>query len=117
MSDIDAIFEKLDTDVPVQSIRQEIAALITKHLKQLQGALGYWEKFHFLSAISALAWNRNPAEKYKSSAWLRLCLVNIEKGFVPKNERNENYARKDAQIEALTYEQLVEMLNETMKSD
>ncbi len=116
MNDIHAIFEKLDTDVPAKEIRQAIAALIAKCLKKKSQSLGYWEKLHFLSAISALAWNRGSSSQ-PTSTWLRLCLVNIEKALVPKNQRNENYGRKDSQIDALTYEQLVNVLNDTTKAD
>ena len=115
MSDIDSIFQKFDTNVPVSEIRQEIAALIADHMNQMRQSLGYWEKSHFLSAIAALAWNRPSQEPH--SAWLRLCLVNIESALVPKDQRDENYGRKDPKIEALTYEQLVGALNDTIRSD
>lgn len=107
---IDSIFEKLATGVSAQEIRRDIAELIRNCLEQMRDSLGYWEKEHFLFAISALAWNRSPPQEEPTDIWLRLCLVSLEKAFTPKDERGEEQGSNDAAIEDLTYEQLVRNL-------
>ena len=53
------------------------------------------------------------AQHQPTTAWLRLSLVDLEKALVPANQRNEHYAPRNEQLDALTYEQLkraIEML-------
>jgi len=45
-----------------------------------------------------------------TGSWLRLCLFNLEKALVPKEQRNENYTPRNRQLDALTFEQLKEAL-------
>lgn len=109
MPTVDSILQQLDENHrDIKEIRCAIADLIEHHLQALKSSLGYWEKAHFANAIASLAWNINSRHQ---AAWLRLCLVNVEKALVPANQRNENYTPRDNQLEALTYEQLIEDIN------
>ncbi len=108
MEEVNAILRKLDHNGDIGEIRSEIADLIAQCLQQAQGALGYWEKVHFVGAIAAFGSNIDLGQP--TQLWLRLCLLNLEKAFVPAEQRNEDYAPRDDQIDALTFEQLMEML-------
>jgi hypothetical protein len=110
MEEIDALFQRLNEGNDIGEIRNDIADLISQCLQQMQGALDYWEKLYFAHAIAALGWNKVPGAQ-PTPVWLRLCLVDLEKAFVPAEQRDEDHVPKDDQIEALTFEQLMEMLN------
>jgi hypothetical protein len=103
MEGIDSILQKLEAleaNMNVKNInyiRKEIADLIIERLKSVKDSLGYWEKLHFAYAIATL-----------KTSWLRLCLVTLEKAFIPAGERDEYYIPRDNQIDSLTYEQLME---------
>jgi hypothetical protein len=102
---VDSILQKLDKGGDIKKIRGEIADLIFEHLQLVQKSLGYWEKMYFAYAINALAWNINSSHE---PSWLRLCLVSLEKAFIPAAERNEKYSRLEKQIDTMTYVQLME---------
>jgi hypothetical protein len=88
--------------------RNEIARLIDETLEQLKESLGPWEKAHIANAIAALSWGEG--RKPPTDAWLHLAAANVEAAKVPKAERNESYAPVEAQLAALTYEQLRDAL-------
>jgi hypothetical protein len=48
-----------------------------------------------------------------TTAWLRLCLIDLEKALTPKEERNDRYFRPGAEADAAdrSYEQLVATLD------
>ena len=110
MPNVDSILQQLDENRDIKEVRAAVADLIEHYLEALKGSLGYWEKAHIANAIAALAWNINSRHQ-PTSAWLRLCLVNVEKALVPANQRNENYTQRDKQLEALTYDKLTEDIN------
>jgi hypothetical protein len=107
MKEIDELFERLDKDRDVDGIRRDIADLISKSIAQKREAFGYWEKAQFAHAIAALAHNVQAGHR-DSTSWLRLCLVSIENAHVPPDERSEDYTARNKQIEALTFEQLMD---------
>ena len=109
MTEVDAILRKLDNGGDIAEVRNEIANLIGDRIRQVRGLLGYWEKAHFANAIASFAWNTN-SQHQPTTSWLRLCLVNLEKSLVPASQRNENYTPRDHELDALTYEQLMEAL-------
>jgi hypothetical protein len=61
MEDINSIIERLDKGWDVKEARRAVADLIVEYMQSAQGSFGYWEKFHFANAISALAWNKGDA--------------------------------------------------------
>jgi hypothetical protein len=107
--EIDALFQGLTANDEIGGIRLDIANLIADQLRRKRKSLGYWEKAHFANAIAALGWNIS-ARRQPTTSWLRLCLVNLEKALVPGAQRNENYAPHNDQLDALTYDQLLEAI-------
>lgn len=106
MQDLDALFERIDRDRDVDGLRLAIAEAIATGLRELRESFGYWEKVHFAQAIAALAWNVNAGDR-DATSWLRLCLVDLELAYAPTDERSEDYAPRNQQIDALTYEDLL----------
>lgn len=106
MEEINELFERLDKDKNVDGIRLDIANLIAKSLIQKKEAFSYWEKAQFAHAIAALA--QNIQGRQDSTSWLRLCLVSIENAHILPGERSEDYAARNKQIEALTFDQLMD---------
>ena len=107
MTDIGALFERLDRDQDTVGLRLDIADAIARSLIETRNSFGYWEKAHLAQAIAALAWNINIGDR-DTRSWLRLCLVNLELAHVPEDERSEDYAQRDGQVETLTFEQLMD---------
>jgi hypothetical protein len=106
MKNIDEIFERLDGNENIESIRLDIANLIAESLVQKRDSLGYWGKAHFADAINALGYNIHAGNR-DSSAWLKLSLNNIINAHIPHNERSEEGSPKSQQIEELTFDHLV----------
>lgn len=107
MKEINEFFERLDKDEDVDRIRLDIANLIAKSLTQKREVFGYWEKALFAHAIAALAQNVHAGHR-DSTLWLRLCLVSIENAHTPPDERSEDYTARKKQVEALTFDQLMD---------
>lgn len=112
IEDVDSIFQKLDTGEDINKIRGKIADLIFNYLQLMEKPLGYWEKMYFANSIVALAWNINSSHQPPPDSWLRLCLVNLEQAFVPREQRNENYTPRNSQIDSITFERLIEAIKE-----
>ena len=100
------MFEMLANDPDINKVRKSIADLIVEYLEEKKNSLGYWEKYDFAFAIIALKTNLG-SKIIPTDIWLRLCLICLENAFIPKDKRNEEYTRKDNEIDALTYQQLL----------
>lgn len=109
MQKIEALLQQLDGNCNPNDVRGAIADLIVANLQAMKDSLGYWETAHFANAIAALALNTHSLHQ-PTTAWLRLCLVDLEMVLVPENQRDENHLLKDTQLESLTYEQLLETI-------
>jgi hypothetical protein len=109
MQKIESLLQQLDGDYDLKDLRNAISDLIVNHIQALKDSLGYWEKTHFANAIAAFALNMNSLHQ-PTTAWLRLCLVDLEKVLVPESQRNESYMLQDEQLESLTYEHLIETI-------
>jgi hypothetical protein len=107
MKEINEFFERLDKDKNVDGIRLDIANFIAKSLTQKRETFGYWENAQFAHAIAALAQNIYSGHR-DSTSWLSLCLVSIENAHIPPDERSENYTARNKQIDALTFDQLMD---------
>lgn len=114
MQKIESLLQQLDGNCDPKDVRHAVANLIVTNLQAMKDSLGYWETTHFANAIAALALNMNSLRQ-PTTAWLRLCLVDLEKVLVPESQRNENHLLKDKQLESLTYEQLMETLESVRK--
>lgn len=106
MANIDALFERIDRDRDIDRLRLDIADAIAKGLVEKRDSFGYWEKAHFAQAIAALAQNVNIGD-HDATSWLRLCLVNLELAYVPREKRSEDYTPRNKQVEALTFQDLM----------
>ncbi len=106
MQNIESLLQQLDKDCDLAVMRNAIADLMIHHLEAMNHSLGYWETAHFANAIAALAMSMCQAHQ-PTTAWLRLCLVDLEKVLMPPNRRHEDSLLQDKQLESLTYEQLM----------
>lgn len=107
MKEVSDLFERLDKAEDIDGIRLDIANFIARTLAAKRETLGFWEKAQFAHAIAALAHNVYGASR-DSTVWLRLCLVCIENAHTPPEKRSEDYTPRNKQIEALTFEQLMD---------
>jgi hypothetical protein len=73
----DPILRDLDDVSKLGEIRSSIIRTIRLQLRYRQGALDEWETVHFTNAICSLALNVDSLHQ-PTSAWLRLCLVDLE---------------------------------------
>jgi hypothetical protein len=105
MPDIDALFERIDKDRDLDRLRLDIADAIATALTAMRDSFGYWEKAHLADAIAELA--HNVSRGRADTSWLRLCLVNLELAYVPKQKRSEDYTPRIKQLEALTFDDLM----------
>jgi hypothetical protein len=105
MDEVDGLFERLNANADMAPIRRDVAKLIAARLQALRSNLGYWEKSHLAYAILMFRSN-----------WLYACINELELALVPKDKRNENYARHDPQIEAATFDQLNAELEQIRRS-
>jgi hypothetical protein len=105
VADIDALFERIDKDPDLDRLRLDIADAIATALIAMRASLGYWEKAHLADAIAELA--HNVSRGASDTSWLRLCLVNLELAYVPKDKRSDDYTPRSKQLEALTFEDLM----------
>jgi hypothetical protein len=114
VNNFDAMFVRLNKEQPSRELQTAVAELVAESLAQAKGSFGYWEKEHFAHAITALASNIGKAQA-PTSIWLRLALVSAEKALIRKEQRNEAYGRKDESIDEVTYEELVEEVQQLLR--
>jgi hypothetical protein len=111
MTKFDEMFDRLNQEAPSRELQIAVGEVIAETLEQIENSLGYWEKFCILQSISAFSSNLGDGRNI-SDIWLRLSLTSAEKALVPKDQRNESYGRRDDKVEALTYQQLAEVLQQ-----
>jgi hypothetical protein len=115
MYSIDAIFPQLANMKNLDAIRWTVVGLIREQLDCRQDILDDWEAVNFANAISMLAMNVN-ALRQPTTAWLRLCLVDLKHALTPKAKRPSS-APNYHQIarERITYQQLIETLEAVVR--
>ncbi len=111
MNQFDKMFARIKHDPPSRELRLAVLDLIAACLEQTKHSLGYWEKENIAGAIAALAWNLTSNQSV-TDAWLRLSVVRAEKTLVPKEQRDEEYGRKDDAVDSLTYQQFKSTLEQ-----
>jgi hypothetical protein len=111
MEEINKIFEKLQDTSQLDEVRYEIATLIKSFLKERGEEIDNWEKSCIASAIGSLHSNLSKQQS-ESDAWLRHSLVNIEKAYTPKEERNEKYTTSLERIQNIDSAMLIRAVNE-----
>lgn len=102
----ESISQMINNRVNISDVRIAITNLIESCLEEVKSSLGYWEKECLAQSIASLNWNINSPPQ-GSYAWLKLCLVNLEKMLVPIDQRSSRCAIRDEHVNALSYEQFV----------
>ena len=109
MQTFDSLYRQIQDLDNIPAFRVQLVELIFQHLHRLRDSLDDWEKDHFGYAIIALGLNVN-SKQQPTDAWLRLCLVDLEKALTPKEQR-DRYFRPWADAEDRSYEQLMAILD------
>ncbi|CAE6852625.1 hypothetical protein [Paraburkholderia aspalathi] len=109
MDELDELFRRTERGDDPESLRRDIAQVIRNRLDGYRDTLGYWEKLYLAGSIADLTQSR---ESRNPQFWFRFSLRSIWKAAVPTDERNENYTPHDKAVENLTYQQLVEELEQ-----
>jgi len=106
MPHVNELYQKI-LEGPIDSnLRREILEEIVRCLELKKDTLGTWEKTLFAQSLAYLS--INAASSYqRTSSWLRLCLVCLEKAMVPRRERNADYTVDFETIDSMNYEFLV----------
>jgi hypothetical protein len=112
MQPFDSLFLQVNDLANISAFRIQLVLLIFQNLYPLRDSLDHWEKDHFGNAINSLALNVD-SMRQPTTAWLRLCLIDLEKALTPKEERNDRYFRPGAEADAAdrSYEQLAATLD------
>ena len=110
MIDINEAYKKIIEGGDLDEARNEITSLIKEALDTFGQNINNWQKYHISSAIGNLACNIAQRKK-DSDAWLRICLLNIEKSYTPENERNDSSISNAKELEKITYQHLVSAIN------
>jgi hypothetical protein len=112
MQAFDSLFLQVNDLANISAFRVQLVLMIFQNLYPLRDSLDHWEKDHFGNAINSLALNVD-SMRQPTNAWLRLCLIDLEKALTPKEERNDRYFRPGAEADAAdrSYEQLVATLD------
>jgi hypothetical protein len=112
MQPFDSLFLQVNDLANISAFRVQLVLLIFQNLSPLRDSLDQWEKDHFGNAINSLALNVD-SMRQPTNAWLRLCLIDLEKALTPKEQRNDRYFRPGAEAgaEDRSYEQLIATLD------
>lgn len=103
--------ERLNEVNKIPALRQEIVELIREGLNGFGKKLNdERRKKHFANAISWLSLNAHSLIQ-PSTAWLRLCLMDLENAITPATLRSLAESGKNSQISELTYDQLLDALH------
>ena len=112
MRPFDLLYQQVDHLDNIPAFSVQLVLLIFQNLYPLRDSLDHCEKDHFWNAINSLALNVDSMLQ-PTNAWLRLCLIDLEKALTPKDERNDRYFRPGAGADAAdrSYKQLVATLD------
>jgi hypothetical protein len=110
MQAFDSLFLQVNDLTNISAFRVQLVLLIFQNLYRLRDSLDDWEKDHFGNTINSLALNVD-SMRQPTNAWLRLCLLDLEKALTPKEERNKRYFRPGPDAADRSYEQLVATLD------
>lgn len=110
MDKINDLYERISNGDDLDEVRNDIVMLIREILSENSDEISNWKKSHIASAIGSLSWNISQQLK-SSDAWLRVCMMNIEKSLVPENERNDNSLSDVEVLNKITAQQLLEAIS------
>jgi hypothetical protein len=106
----DPVLRELDDIRNLGAIRSAIIRTIRLQLEYRRGALDEWETVHFTNAVSSLALNVNSLQQ-PTTAWLRLCLVDLETALLLPADRFGPWEIRTADCKFLSYEELLDALD------
>lgn len=104
------VLRELDDIRKLPEIRAAIIDTIRQQLLFRRGALDEWETVHFTNAICSLALNVQALQQ-PTTAWLRLCLVDLEAAMLQPADRLGPCEVRSAQSKLLDYKELIEALD------
>lgn len=107
---INQIHARLDDLSQLAAIRRDIVDLLIECLEAHKDALDDWRKTHFSNAIGALALNIHSLQQ-PTNSWLRLCLADLGKACLPRQERDPEYRSSDPSMRDVNYERLLDALD------
>jgi hypothetical protein len=110
MQPFELLFLQVNDLANISAFRVQLVLLIFQNLYRLRDSLDHWEKDHFGNAINSLALNVD-SMRQPTNAWLRLCLIDLEKALMPKELHNGRYFRPGPDAEDRSYEQLAATLD------
>lgn len=110
MPGIEKITRQLDDAANLQDVRRAIARLMLDQLYALQAMPRRWEKIHFANAAAALAMNIHAIQQ-PTTAWLRLCLVDLRKA-IASIQSNAPFTARDQYLDTMTLEELIAAVEE-----
>jgi len=109
MHSVNAILLQLPNMNKLDAVRWAVVELIREQLHRRRDSLDEWEASHFANAITMLAMNVNALHQ-PTTAWLRLCLVDLQNALTPDGARPAAPVR-DANSAPITFELLMEALD------
>jgi hypothetical protein len=104
------ILRELEDVRKLPAVRAAIIETIREQLQIRQGALDEWETVHFTNAIASLALNIESVQQ-PTTAWLRLCLVDLESAMLEPHDRNGPCAVRSGPTGTCTYRELIDELD------
>ena len=109
MPTINELHDRLQVEQIGNSLKLAIADRILECVEEKKNSLGYWQKVNFGHSISLLAENVNIGSH--SDCGLVLALNVLIDAMAPEGTYDEDYTRRNEQIEAITYEDLLLEVN------
>jgi hypothetical protein len=103
----DPLFRQLDDVHHLHALRAAIMRTLRRQLRYRRGALDEWETVHFTNAIRALSSNMHSREQ-PTTAWLRLCMVDIETALLLPTDRFGPCQVRRAADNLLSFEALLD---------
>ena len=106
MPHVNELYQKILEGPINANLRRQILEEIVRCLELKKDTLGTWEKTLFAQSLAYLS--IDAASTYqRTSSWLKLCLVCLEKVMIPRGERNADYTVDSEVIDSMNYEFLV----------
>jgi hypothetical protein len=104
------VLRELEDVRKVPAIRAAIIDIIRQQLQIRHGALDEWESVHFTNAVTSLALNIEAVHQ-PTTAWLRLCLVDLESAMLEPHDRIGPCAVRSGPGGEYCYSELVDALD------
>jgi hypothetical protein len=99
------LVHQVDDPDSLMAARRSVAGLVLDHLRALQLAPRQWQQVHLASAVATLAAGIDSMEQ-PVHAWLRLCLVDLQKS-IDSIAPCGSYTPRQRHLDAVTLEELI----------